>query len=94
MKNKQTFGKAFQHIELQVSTILESIHHEEIKLRKILQRKSGSEKLLLVEFYTKSDPITTRSRLFGVQRIGSAICDVWLEGPSQFLAESPTNDAA
>ena len=93
-KNKLTLGhKTLKSIDLQVVTILQSIHGSGIAIRKIIPRRTDTGNYVCVKFNTPAEPEQTRSRIFAIQRIGDC-CDVWLEGPGSPFEQDPTNHAA
>ena len=91
---KLTLGfRTLQSLELQITTILQSIHGGEIAIRKIIPQRTDTGNHVCVKFNTPTEPDQPRSRIFAIQRIGDC-CDVWLEGPGGHNEQNPTNDAA
>lgn len=91
---KLTLGKrTIQSLELQITTILSSMHGGDIAIRKIIPQRTDTGNHVCVKFNTPAEPLQTRSRIFAIQRIGDC-CDVWLEGPGSHYGQNPTNDAA
>ena len=91
---KLTLGfRTLQSLELQVTTILKSIHGGRIVIQKIIPHRTDIGNLVCVKFNTAAERERTRSRLFAIQRIGNC-CDVWLEGPESPFEQNPPNDAA
>ena len=91
---KLTLGfRTLQSLELQITTILSSMHGGEIAIRKIIPQRTDTGNHVCVKFNAPDDPDQTRSRIFAIQRIGNC-CDVWLEGPGSHYGQNPTNDAA
>lgn len=93
-KSKLTLGRlTIQSIELQVTTILKSIHGGGIVIRKINPLRTDTGNFVSVQFKTPADPQLRQSRIFAIQRIGNC-CDVWLDGPGIAFDQGPTTDAA
>ena len=91
---KLTLGKrTIQSLELQIMTILQSIHGGDVAIRKIIPHRTDTGNHVCVRFNTPAEPEQMRSRIFAIQRIGNC-CDVWLDGPGSHCGQSPTNDAA
>ena len=91
---KLTLGfRTLQSLELQITTILQSIHGEDVAIRNIIPQRTDTGNHVFIMFNLLAEPEQTRSRIFAIQRIGNC-CDVWLEGPGSPREQNPTNDAA
>ena len=92
-KIKLTLGRlTIQSIELQVTTILKSIHGRIVVL-KINPLRTDTGNFVLVQFKIPADSQLKQSRIFAIQRIGNC-CDVWLEVPESRFAQNSTKGAA
>jgi len=81
MKKLTIGNKTLHSIHLQIVTILESVHGEEIKILKVKPQRTGTGNFLLAKFRTAADPEMTRSRYFAMVRFNNC-CDIWLENPA------------
>jgi hypothetical protein len=90
---KLTLGKTTLHsIEIQVISMLRSLHEGEFEIRKITPLRKTSGSFVRVDFRTSSNPSKTHARVFAVEKVGDC-CDVWVE-PETYSHGKTTNKEA
>ena len=84
-RTKLTLGKkTIRSIELQVTTILQSLHRGAIEITKTRPHRTNIGNFAWITYRTAIDPELTLSCNFALQRVGDC-CDVWLDSlPNQF----------
>ena len=90
---KLTLGKTTLHsIEIQVISMLRSLHEGEFEIRKLTPLRKTSGSFVRVDFRTSSNPSITHARVFAVEKVGDC-CDVWVE-PETYSHGKTTNKEA
>lgn len=85
--------KTIRSIELQASTILESLHVGDIEIRKIRPFRKDIGNFVRITYHTSMDPELLLCQNFALQRVGDC-CDVWLDLPANQYSQNIGNDAA
>jgi len=91
---KLTLGKTILHsIEIQVTSMLRSMHEGELEIRKLTPLRKTSGSFVRVDFRTSGNPGQTHGRVFALERVGDC-CDVWLESETNSHGKNINKEAA
>ena len=86
MKRKINLGKkTMSSVEIQVTSILETIHKSDITLESIEPVRYVQGVFFRVHYHTTHEPENQRCQYFAHQKTRDC-CDVWLESPGQNAA--------
>jgi hypothetical protein len=84
MKRKLNLGKkTMNSVEIQVASILQSIHSEHITVESIEPVRYDHGIYFRVFYHIVNEPAERRSKYFAHQKTRDC-CDVWLESPMDF----------
>ncbi len=93
MKKLSIGRKTMRSVEIQVSSILQSLHKAEVSIASIEPVRFNHGIYFLVGFHTSDEPGTHRSRYFAHQKFRDC-CDVLLESPTVFVSGQDSGHAA
>jgi hypothetical protein len=84
MKRKLNLGKkTMSSVEIQVTSILQSIHKVEVSVESIAPVRYDHGVYFRVLYHTVNEAEIQRSQYFAHQKTRDC-CDVWLESPKDF----------